>query len=652
MFSFVWTQEGRAVTGTLVSDIAQTSPGGYVSLIFGFQHPGAQFVAAEAPGLGGPNTRASGAEIETTVRVDGYTSGTGATFDGTIDAGEPILTVSFLLTGQSTISVIEEQIRGLPGGVVLAAGVGVAAGGRTYFSAPLDDVPPEGQVRITTGEGGDDYSGFVDVPLTAQTDRITDADGIASDFTFQWYTLANRTGGYPSTDSPIADATAASYTPTRADLGTRLAVEVSYVDGTGRTETVSYEQPGWSISYLGRTEQGDDADNILRGTPGLDTLIGAKGGDVLIGVRGNDRLFGDEADTTGQDGADSIYRLYLATLGREPDAQGFGEWVARNQGEVGFIIDAYTVGEIVPGFIEAPEFRALYGDTDDTEFVTLLYRNVLDRAPDPEGLDGWLMRMNDFGLSRAEVVYLFAESDEVIDATQADATAYLAQSRQTYWSDDVFRLYQATLDRTPDLDGFYDWTARLAGDAELAQVAAGFVASDEFQATYGALDDAAFVDQLYLNALDRASDAAGAAGWVARLADGQSRAEIVIGFSQSAEFTTATDQAHADWIAAQGTDDELYGGAIMVGGILSDTFALRLTDAEQKIYDLEPWDRIDLGVLMYETPQEALADFVEKDGGLYLRRLGGDGPVVDFSLSPLWIADRTFEDLSADMILV
>ncbi|MAY72512.1 MAG: hypothetical protein CME82_13790 [Halomonas sp.] len=72
----------------------------------------------------------------------------------------------------------------------------------------------------------------------------------------------------------------------------------------------------------------------------------------------------------------------------------------------------------------------------------------------------------------------------------------------------VYRLYQATLDRAPDLRGLTNWSERLfTGESGLQQVATGFVNSAEFQATYGALDDAGFVELLYQNVLGRAADA-------------------------------------------------------------------------------------------------------------------------------------------------
>ena len=99
----------------------------------------------------------------------------------------------------------------------------------------------------------------------------------------------------------------------------------------------------------------------------------------------------------------------------------------------------------------------------------------------------------------------------------------------------VDRLYGACLGRAPDADGEASWTAVLHSGTPLAQVAAGFLGSVEFSARYGGLDDGAFVDRLYQNVLGRLPDAAGRAAWTDNLAAGMSRADVVVGFSESAE---------------------------------------------------------------------------------------------------------------------
>jgi hypothetical protein len=99
------------------------------------------------------------------------------------------------------------------------------------------------------------------------------------------------------------------------------------------------------------------------------------------------------------------------------------------------------------------------------------------------------------------------------------------------------RLYHAAFVRLPDYDGLQYWRTQLDQHrVTAAQVASSFVASPEFQATYGALDDTAFVDLVYRNVLGRTPDAGGEAYWVGQLRTGaRTRGGVILGFSESAE---------------------------------------------------------------------------------------------------------------------
>ncbi len=106
----------------------------------------------------------------------------------------------------------------------------------------------------------------------------------------------------------------------------------------------------------------------------------------------------------------------------------------------------------------------------------------------------------------------------------------------------VSRLYDTVFGRQPDAPGLRNWCDRLdAGGITLKGMADQFMQSPEFSARYAALDDGAFVENLYLNTLHRSSDAAGKAAWVDALrTHALDRADVVIGFSESLEHQNAT----------------------------------------------------------------------------------------------------------------
>ncbi|NBN78417.1 DUF4214 domain-containing protein [Microvirga tunisiensis] len=103
--------------------------------------------------------------------------------------------------------------------------------------------------------------------------------------------------------------------------------------------------------------------------------------------------------------AGQTYRLYQAAFKRTPDQVG----LAHN---VKLMDQGLSIFDMANAFIASQEFRNTYGESvSNTQFISLLYQNVLNRAPDAAGLSGWLSRM-DSGTTRKEVLFGFSESGE------------------------------------------------------------------------------------------------------------------------------------------------------------------------------------------------------------------------------------------------
>ena len=100
----------------------------------------------------------------------------------------------------------------------------------------------------------------------------------------------------------------------------------------------------------------------------------------------------------------------------------------------------------------------------------------------------------------------------------------------------AYRLYQAAFNRIPDLSGLGYHINNLDAGRSLNDVAREFINSPEFKATYGALSNADFVNQLYVNVLHRPGEAAGVAYWIDLLNSGANeRSNVLSGFSESPE---------------------------------------------------------------------------------------------------------------------
>jgi len=151
------------------------------------------------------------------------------------------------------------------------------------------------------------------------------------------------------------------------------------------------------------------------------TVAVAEGGfavaDIVSGavqvVPPDSRLrFSDTALALDLEGvAGRTYRLYQAAFNRKPDLPGLG-FQMYAQEELGL---SFT--QISQNFIDSAEFASTYGNLDSSAFVTLLYANVLRRAPDAEGLAFHVSflegtRPDGRRLTRAEVLFGFSESAE------------------------------------------------------------------------------------------------------------------------------------------------------------------------------------------------------------------------------------------------
>lgn len=104
--------------------------------------------------------------------------------------------------------------------------------------------------------------------------------------------------------------------------------------------------------------------------------------------------------------AGQAYRLYQASFDRVPDLAGLGYQMAAME------ISGLTLQQVAQNFINSPEFAAKYGALDDTQFVTQLYANVLQRTPDAAGLQFYLSGLGNQSFTRAMILAGFSESPE------------------------------------------------------------------------------------------------------------------------------------------------------------------------------------------------------------------------------------------------
>ncbi|MCB1333016.1 MAG: DUF4214 domain-containing protein [Roseivivax sp.] len=431
--------------------------------------------------------------------------------------------------------------------------------------------------------------------------------------------------------------------------GVDVMVDAAFAGGEARLDLSGLRLESWGQGAINIYATVALTQFELTGSAGRDSAIGTGSRDVFIlgggadrgqGAGGDDVLIGDAYEATYAGAlADQVFRLYRATLARDPDVAGYTEWTRRMD------IAGTDLRDVAASFVGSTEFQRVYGALSNAQFVELLYQNVLGRASDAAGRQGWLDRMTR-GEARESVVLGFSESGEFVRRTQAAAQTFEHAADDASWGGAVYRLYGATLARDPDAGGFAGWTGRLAAGATLVAASRGFVASAEFQATYGTLNNGQFVDLIYQNVLGRAADAAGRAHWVGQLNQGVSREQVVLGFSESPEFKALTAAAQIAWGRGLGPHDRLEPGGgdnVVAGGLLSDTFVFDVRNGgSTRVLDLEPWDTLELRGFGYADAAAAIS---------HMTASGADVVFADQGVTVV-LQDTTLAEVTAGMIVL
>jgi uncharacterized repeat protein (TIGR02543 family) len=234
-----------------------------------------------------------------------------------------------------------------------------------------------------------------------------------------------------------------------------------------------------------------------------------------------------------------VRRLYNLCLGREPEWSGCATWSKRlTSGERNGAMAAF-------GFCLSAEMERR--NLSNAEYVEVLYRAMMGRAPDSNGKAYWVDLL-DNGVSRRGVFRGFAESAEFTricndyGITRGNVDRSKLEQRDLNYGVTKFvaRCYKKALNHNYDVKGLNSWCGKINSSstkkATAIQVARSFLKSAEFQKRN--LSNAAYVDVLYQTFLGHAPDSKGRKSWLDKLNSGVSRDTVMAGFYNSNEFTT------------------------------------------------------------------------------------------------------------------
>ncbi len=141
---------------------------------------------------------------------------------------------------------------------------------------------------------------------------------------------------------------------------------------------------------------------------GLPSASAAAAADASIryGIASPSSYINSRAHGPFDDHRAPVMRLYWAFFKRVPDLAGLNYWSGKHA-------KGMSMKDIANGFAKSSEFQNNFGGGTDTQFVTLVYTNVLERQPDQAGLDHWVNKMK-AGTTRGEMMINFSESSEGI----------------------------------------------------------------------------------------------------------------------------------------------------------------------------------------------------------------------------------------------
>lgn len=411
-----------------------------------------------------------------------------------------------------------------------------------------------GQDQAAYVYSGSAFSAFARLLSTEMTNAgLGQSDLIATgNAAFSWEPIFARLANPTALRTALAQVfvqSANTFAITGGDPTSGLWRVVSDVMAPVQTTVAPSISGGIGGDTLNGTAAGEvmfglEGDDQLTGLAGDDQLFGYIGDDILDGGTGNDRLFGNAgADVliggVGQNLLDGGSGFDIASYSTAMAGVILDLNVTTAQNTGGAGTDTLVSIEGVSGSTHA-DF--LIGNADANLLVGNAGNDMLRGNGGNDTLDGgagfdvtlYSGVRRQYTASSTSVSGNGEGTDTLSGIEEARFVDGVLTFDATSASAQVMRLYSATLNRTPDQGGLEANVGGLAAIG-LQGLANAFVASAEFQARFGALNNQSFVEQLYQFALGRTGDPGGITNWVNALNGGMSRGQVVVGFSESAE---------------------------------------------------------------------------------------------------------------------
>lgn len=174
-----------------------------------------------------------------------------------------------------------------------------------------------------------------------------------------------------------------------------------------------------------------------------------------------------------------VNHFYRECLNRQGDAEGLNTWTD------GLLNQSFTGTDIVDGFIFSNEFKNK--NLDNQSYIETLYRTILSRNSDSEGLSTWITYMEN-GVSTYFIAAHFINSPEFINNCAKHniikGEPVLTENRDKNYAMTSLTtgLYVNALKHAPSIEALNDWTGKmLEHQLTSFEIANAIFNSDEYK---------------------------------------------------------------------------------------------------------------------------------------------------------------------------
>ena len=105
---------------------------------------------------------------------------------------------------------------------------------------------------------------------------------------------------------------------------------------------------------------------------------------------------------------ENVTKLYVAFFGRAPDQAGLNYWVTNS---------GLSLEGITQSFFDQQETKDKYGNVENAAFITAIYQNVLNRAPDETGLNYWVNELTSGNIKKDQMILAILNGAQNEDKT-------------------------------------------------------------------------------------------------------------------------------------------------------------------------------------------------------------------------------------------